>query len=162
LGALQDFSQHLDAMTDLFSRYGGFLEQKEELLQRSAFGELEQLLPEEETLVIEMDHAERRRDELARFLCREKKIPEDSRLQQIVQTLPEKEGTQLMVKVARLMECLQDISFHHLNVQQMVSFQLRQIRVMEQTLHGDTRTNVYNVEGKNKPRKGNTQFDGNG
>jgi hypothetical protein len=76
--------------------------------------------------------------------------------------LGEDEGTKVMILIARLMECLQEISMRHFNIDRMIGFQLKNIQLLQDTATGQDRINTYDMKGKYHPDNQKKLFNGQG
>ncbi|MFW6263240.1 MAG: flagellar export chaperone FlgN [Thermotogota bacterium] len=148
MNQLRDFKNHIEFLTSLFKEYGEVLERKEKYIIKGKYDELTELIYEEESMVVRIDEAERERERLSKALCRMINIPENSSISQIAEAMGEEEGTQLMILIARLMECLQEISMLHFNIDRMIGFQLKNIQLLQDTATGQDRINTYDMKGK--------------
>lgn len=159
---LLDFKNHIENLTVLFREYGDILKEKEKFIINGKYEELTELVPEEESMVVRIDDAESERERLSKLLCRVIKIPEDSSISQIAEALGEDEGTKVMILIARLMECLQEISMLHFNIDRMIGFQLKNIQLLQDTATGQDRINTYDMKGKYHPDNQKKLFNGQG
>lgn len=159
---LLDFKNHIEDLTSLFKEYGEILKKKEKFIINGKYDELTELVPEEESIVLRIDDAERERERLSKELCQTINIPIDSSVSQIAEGLGEDEGTKLMILIARLMECLQEISMLHFNIDRMIGFQLKNIQILQDTASGQDRINTYDMKGKYQPDNQKKLFNGQG
>ena len=159
---LLDFKNHIEQLTSLFKQYGEILKNKEKFIINGKYDELTELVPEEESMVLKIDDAERERERLSNELCQIINIPVNSSVSQIAEELGEDEGTKLMILIARLMECLQEISMLHFNIDRMIGFQLKNIQILQDTASGQDRINTYNMKGKYQPDNQKKLFNGQG
>lgn len=159
---LINFKNHIAYFTDLFRQYGEILKEKETYIINGKYDELTQLIPEEESMVVAIEQGEKERERLSVVLCQKMDLPEHSSVSEIAEALGEEEGTQLMILIARLMECLQEISLLHLNIDRMIGFQLKNIRILQDTATGQDRINTYDMKGQYRPDKQKKLFNGEG
>ncbi len=159
---LKEFSEHMALMQGIFTDYRDILKKKEDALVKGEFDLLNEIIAQEENLVLEMSISEKKRDELSREFCEILGIPVDSGISEISSSLSETDGTDLMIKVARLMEMLQEVSLLHYNIDRMITFQLKHIKIIENTMSGNDKIGTYSAKGKYMPNKGNEFFRGNG
>lgn len=159
---LVDFKNHIEFLTALFKEYGEILKEKEKFIINGKYDELMELIPEEESMVVKIDEAERTRENLSVALCQSMNIPDDSSVSEIAEALGEDEGTQVMILIARLMECLQEISMLHFNIDRMIGFQLKNIQLLQNTATGQDRINTYDMKGKYHPDNQKKLFKGQG
>jgi len=162
LNPLLDFKNHIEFLTSLFKDYGDILKKKENFIINGKYDELTELVPEEESMVVKIDDAERERERLSKKLCQFINIPEDSSVSQIAEALGEDEGTKVMILIARLMECLQEISMRHFNIDRMIGFQLKNIQLLQDTATGQDRINTYDMKGKYHSDNQKKLFNGQG
>jgi len=159
---LYDFEEHIQDMVCIFSEYRDLLKEKENALVKGDFDNLSEVIAEEENSVLQMSIAEKKRDDLSAELCEAMGIPQDSGITDIAEKLSEDEGTQLMIKIAKLMEILQEVSLLHYNIDRMITFQMKHIKILENTILGNDKINTYSAKGKYTPNKGSELFRGNG
>ena len=159
---LHDFKHHIEFLTGLFKEYGEILKKKENFIINGKYDELTALVPEEESMVVRIDEAEGERERLSKALCQSLDIPGDSSVSQIAEVLGEDEGTKVMILIARLMECLQEISMLHFNIDRMIGFQLKNIQLLQNTTTGQDRINTYDMKGKYQPDNQKKLFNGHG
>ena len=159
---LKGFKDHIVNLTALFKAYGEILKKKENYIINGKYEELTELVPEEECMVVEIDTAENKRQEYSEALCQAMNIPANSSVSEIAEALGEDEGTKLMILIARLMECLQEISMLHFNIDRMIGFQLKNIRILQDTASGQDRINTYDMKGKYRPDNQKKLFNGQG
>lgn len=144
---LNELLLHLSNMRIVFSEYRDLLHRKEKALVDGSFESLGTIIIDEEEKVLDLDRLEKEREEKVENLCRKLGIPENSTISRISQVLEEKEGTKLMLQIARFLELLQEVSFVHFNVQRMIAFQLKHLRILESTLLGKEKISTYNSKG---------------
>jgi len=159
---LDDLRDHIEALIVLFDEYKGLLSEKEQTLISGEYDELNEITHEEEIMVISIDSAERKRDELSGLLCDALHIDRGSSVSDIAESLGEEEGTKFMLVIAKLLECLQEISYLHYNIERMITFQLKNIRLLTDTATGQERINTYNVKGKYQQDIQKKMFNGKG
>ena len=159
---LLEFKNHIEHLTSLFKGYGEVLKEKEKYIINGQYDELNVLITEEESMVLEIDQAEKKREHLSGVICQVINIPVESSISEIAEALGEEEGTQLMILIARLMECLQEISLLHFNIDRMIGFQLKNIRILQDSASGQDRINTYDMKGKYRPDNQKKLFNGHG
>ena len=159
---LLEFKNHIEHLTSLFKGYGEVLKEKEKYIINGQYDELNVLITEEESMVLEIDQAEKKREHLSGVICQVINIPVESSISEIAEALGEEEGTQLMILIARLMECLQEISLLHFNIDRMIGFQLKNIRILQDSASGQDRINTYDMKGKYRPDNQKKLFNGQG
>jgi len=162
LEQLTNFKNHITYFTDLFRQYGEILRKKEVDIINGKYDDLTQLIPEEEAMVVAIEQGEKERERLSSLLCHAINLSDHSSVSEIAEALGEEEGTQLMILIARLMECLQEISLLHLNIDRMIGFQLKNIRILQDTATGQDRINTYDMKGKYRPDNQKKLFNGEG
>ncbi|MDN5360495.1 MAG: hypothetical protein PWQ84_1558 [Thermotogaceae bacterium] len=162
MNPLLDFKNHIEFLTALFKEYGEILKKKENYIINGKYDELTEIIPEEESMVVKIDDAERERERLSKELCQSINIPDNSSVSQIAEALGEDEGTKVMILIARLMECLQEISMLHFNIDRMIGFQLKNIQLLQDTATGQDRINTYDMKGKYHPDNQKKLFNGQG
>jgi len=159
---LEDLKNHIEALTILFTEYKELLEEKEQALINGEYDELSLIIRDEESIVVSIDLAERKRDDLSAVLCETLNIDRQSSVSDIAAALGEEEGTKFMILIARLLECLQEISILHFNIEKMISFQLKNVRLLRDTVSGQERINTYNIKGKYQQDFQKKMFNGKG
>ncbi len=160
--SLKVFEEHIKFLTSLFKNHREILEEKESLIIKGDYEALSELVPREESLVMELDQAEALREQYALDLCAELSIPRTSSISEIAESLGQEKGTKLMIIIARLMECLQEISLLHFNIDKMIGFQLKNIKLLQDTAVGQDRINTYDVKGNYRPDNQKKLFKGQG
>lgn len=159
---LEDLKNHLEGLTSLFTEYKELLGNKEQVLIDGDYDELNRIVHDEEDMVISIDSAERTRRQLSTELCDTLNIRKDSSVSDIAKSLGEEEGTKFMLTIARLLECLQEISLLHYNIERMIGFQLKNIQLLRDTMTGQEKISTYNVKGGYQQDLQKKMFNGKG
>ncbi len=160
--ALEDLKNHIEAQTSIFHEYQNILERKERALIDGNYDELNIITRDEEVMVVSIDEAEKRREALSADLCDTLTIDRESSVSEIAEAVGEEEGTKFMVLIARLLECLQEISHLHYTIEKMISFQLKNVNLLRDTVTGQERINTYNIKGKYQQDMQKKMFNGKG
>lgn len=156
------FQECFTCLQDIIQENIALLKIQESFLIDGEFPAFEQSISKQDVLENRMKIAEDDRISFTQQLCESLGIPLDSTIIVIAEKLGEEAGTELMMKVARMVEAMQELTLLRMNVERMINFQLNYIEFLQAGITGNEKMHTYNPVGKARAVQRKDHFQGNG
>ena len=147
---LKDLSSLLDLEISLHEDLKENLEKKLDAVGERDTETLQSLLKIEEDIVSKITKIEDEREEIIGRIADELEISKDVKAFELCELIPVPFSTNLMLKFAKLMELLNDISLLNMCVRGLLEFESSYIDFTLKLLSGRMNKNIYTKAGKEK------------
>jgi len=155
---LKDLSGLLDLEIELHEDLKRNLERKLDAIGERNMENLEKLVKVEEEIVSKIEEVEDERSIIVERIADELNVSKDLKAFDLCEILPAPFSTDLMLKFAKLMELLNDISLLNMCVRGLLEFESSYIDFTLRLLSGRMNENIYTKTGREKNLSSSSTF----